>query len=371
MLVIHPDASKTSHGGSQINAIEIASHLAQKYHVRFLSCYDVAQVESRKLVGISRSRFLKLFSIFPFGDKQVTIMRRLSLFLEAISCALSLFYQIHRFKPDYVYPNNGYWGHYLCYLYRKWRKLSIIYTEHSGVLYDQAILKKNLALQPDLLIVLNEESLAFVRHHSPSQNVKLIANGVDTYKFSPQRDKPTEQNAPLKVLTVTRLNQDGQKRIELLIKAVSKLDKRVHLTICGRGRDQDYYQRLCEQLIPERFEIISSDFDNMPLVYRRHDIFSLPSLNEPFGKVYIEAMASGLGVVAPNDASRKTIIGDAGILCDVTNIDEYANAIAQALELDLSEQALQQAKKFSWQSIIEQYDRAIEQMREQQCPSPY
>ena len=40
----------------------------------------------------------------------------------------------------------------------------------------------------------------------------------------------------------------------------------------------------------------------MPIVYRSADMFTLPSIDEPFGLCYVEAMASGLTVVAPDIA---------------------------------------------------------------------
>ncbi len=56
--------------------------------------------------------------------------------------------------------------------------------------------------------------------------------------------------------------------------------------------------------------------------------------DEPFGQAYIQAMACGLPTVATDDEMRRNIVGDAGILCDVTQIDTYASAIATALTRD-------------------------------------
>nr|AIA89301.1 Glycos_transf_1 [uncultured Nostoc sp.] len=73
------------------------------------------------------------------------------------------------------------------------------------------------------------------------------------------------------------------------------------------------------------------------------DVFALPSLGEPFGIVYVEAMAAGLPVVAPDDNIRREIIGEAGILCNCKIAKEFANALDRAMNKSggfASEQAI-------------------------------
>lgn len=99
----------------------------------------------------------------------------------------------------------------------------------------------------------------------------------------------------------------------------------------------------------------------MPNYYRAADIFSLPSKSsEAFGLVYLEAMASNLPVVAPNDDNRKFIIGKAGLLCNVSDLDDYAGTLTAALKTDFTDLPRQQAEKFSWDNIASQYEQIIE-----------
>ncbi|MBI2599831.1 glycosyltransferase, partial [Candidatus Daviesbacteria bacterium] len=101
-------------------------------------------------------------------------------------------------------------------------------------------------------------------------------------------------------------------------------------------------------------------FEDMPKVYRSCDLFSLPSWDrEAFGLVYLEAMASGLGVVAPDDTARREIVGDGGLFTDVTDSAVYGKMIKQALETDWSKKARSQAEKFSWDKVAGEYERIM------------
>ena len=85
----------------------------------------------------------------------------------------------------------------------------------------------------------------------------------------------------------------------------------------------------------------------------------MPSLEEPFGIVYLEAMASNLPIVAPDDSQRREIIGDAGLFCNVENTEDYASAITKAIEIDWGKKPLERAKKFDWNNIGKQYIELI------------
>ena len=78
----------------------------------------------------------------------------------------------------------------------------------------------------------------------------------------------------------------------------------------------------------------------LPEFYARAGAFIHPALEEPWGLVINEAMASGLPVLSSNNvgaAEELVIDGDTGFLFDPENIDEMARAMAEMSEMSTDE----------------------------------
>jgi glycosyltransferase involved in cell wall biosynthesis len=154
-----------------------------------------------------------------------------------------------------------------------------------------------------------------------------------------------------------------QKRLDLVIKAVAKLDN-VNLLIASGGGDKiGEIKKMGKETLGERFEMVSVPFEKMPEIYRCADVFTLPSLSsESFGNVLVEAMASGLPVVATDDPIRREIVGNSGIFVDPTNINEYTKALETALKTNWEDKPRRQAEKFSWDEIANKYEELFKKL---------
>lgn len=74
------------------------------------------------------------------------------------------------------------------------------------------------------------------------------------------------------------------------------------------------------------------EHDELPAIYRGADLFVLPSLCEGFGLPVLEAMASGVMVVAGDASSLRELVGkDRGLLVDPMRPSQIATGILRAL----------------------------------------
>lgn len=210
---------------------------------------------------------------------------------------------------------------------------------------------------PDAYVALTDYEKDFAKKWSWKTKVVKIPNGVDLNKFKPIGPK-IELDLPRPViLSVGAL--EWYKHHELTMKALSRLEKG-SLIIVGRGSKKGELMSFGKKLLGDRFKIIEYNFVKMPEIYRSADVFTLPSwIRESFGIVYVEAMASGLPVVAPDDIPRREIVGNAGIFVNVFNANEFAEALTQAIQKKWGSKPRNQAERFDWDKIAEEYIKLI------------
>ena len=346
ITIIHPHAGVNWKENSAIFAIELARHLDNYFEVELLSGADCGSF-SRPIRSRPRSK-VKSLAHHP----QIAI-KHLTSFFPCIQYLL-------KNPTDLLLPQNGYAGLLVASCIRAIRGTPILFTEHHSLLNQGKYLQRNLGLQPDRLIALNPVVADSARRLAPHQLINTIPYGIDPREFCPEGKAIVTRLAQPCIIAVAPLNRDRHQRIELTIKAVSRLSE-ASLLICGDGIDKNYFQKLGDHLVgTERFQIKTFAYAQMPQVYRSANLFTCAATQEPRGLKYIEAMACGLPVVATDDAVRRYLIGNGGITCDVTNLDHYAQSLKQVLEKHwYCQQPRQNALKFSWQGIALLYYREI------------
>ncbi len=101
-------------------------------------------------------------------------------------------------------------------------------------------------------------------------------------------------------------------------------------------------------------------------LYQHCYCFIYPSLFEGFGLPVLEAMTCGAPTITSNTSSIPEITGKSALLIEPTKIDSLLNAMKQCVEAkdtlwELSQKAVQQAKKFSWresaQKVLDLYEK--------------
>lgn len=271
-------------------------------------------------------------------------------------CALP---KILRGKFDVVVPLNGGWQSALVRLLTWFYGGKMVISGQSGMGWDDMV---NIWSLPNVFVALSSKAKAWAKLNNPFVRVEKISNGVDLEKFSPSGQQfKTKLKHPI-VLCVGALTPG--KRIRLVIEAVAKT-KELSLLVVGGGDLETEISSLGKSLLGSRFQLIKVPYSQLPDVYRAADLFSLVSAPyHSFEIVLVEAMATGLGVVANDDPIRREIVGDAGLFVDPTNVDKYALALEKALKIDWGDKPCKQAGKFSWDKIAIKYEELFSELSE-------
>lgn len=134
----------------------------------------------------------------------------------------------------------------------------------------------------------------------PELKLETIPNGVDTSVFYP-RTEPRHSDKPFTFLSVGRLiERKGQ---HLIIEAMRELRSQgieARLILIGEGDNREKYQALIDRYqLNDWIELCGYvPREKMPEVYRKADCFVLPSEAEGMSVALLEAIASGLRLVA-------------------------------------------------------------------------
>lgn len=163
----------------------------------------------------------------------------------------------------------------------------------------------------DKVICVTEYIVPYAKRYG-AKDVAVIYNRVDVKRFSNGK-KRIDHNVK-EILCVARL--DSQKYQECLIRAVKDID--VHLTLIGNGSLKGRLKGLADELgISGKVAFIDSvPHKNIQSYYFKSDIFAIATHYEGFCIPVIEAMASGIPVVASDIPPIREVVGDAGILLD-------------------------------------------------------
>jgi len=188
--------------------------------------------------------------------------------------------------------------------------------------------------------------------------ISVIPNGIDSKKFFPNNKKSFEKTT--KFLYAGRLNKI--KGIDVLLEAFdqySQKNKWCTLTIIGDGPLNQSLQNKYKL----NFQIIflgRKNPEEMPNIYRNHDIFILPSLNEGMSNTILEAMASGLPIITTDTGGNKQLIKNNGLIIPKNDI----TALKQAFEKfydnhqlinSMGQQSRQLAIYYDWSNTAKDY----------------
>ncbi|RKX71731.1 glycosyltransferase family 1 protein [candidate division WOR-3 bacterium] len=159
-------------------------------------------------------------------------------------------------------------------------------------------------------IVVSQTALRAIHPHFPA-DYRIIGNGIDTRRFNPEVSPVDDLiRYDRRILFVGRL--DPRKGLEYLIRALPGLVEdlgSVNLFIAGEG-DIGRYLRLVDAKYHRHIHYLGYiPPDSLPSIYRSAEVAVFPSTGgESFGIVLLEAMASGVPVIASNILGYNEVI---------------------------------------------------------------
>jgi 1,2-diacylglycerol 3-alpha-glucosyltransferase len=229
------------------------------------------------------------------------------------------------------------------------------------------------------VIVPTDKTKELLMTYSVHKDIAVVPTGIDLSKFD-RNNYPQEEVAVLKqkygigplekvMIYIGRVSQE--KNIEEIIGAMPEYMKErpiVRFVIVGSGPALDKLMHMVGQLgLTDRFVFTGSQpWDSIGLFYQMGDVFVSASKSETQGLTYIEAMASGLPVVARQDKCLEDILEQGWNGYTFTNQRELYYGLDQVLfedtETNYGGNAMEKVKKYSTQEFAYQVEKVYKQV---------
>ena len=241
-----------------------------------------------------------------------------------------------------------------------------------------------------LVVNTEDETAELARFYDVNPGkISVVSPGADTELFTPGTNRNTELarrhlGIPLhaKVVAFVGRLQDF-KGPHVLLRAMGEVVRRgrvdgpLRVIICGgasgAGSSVERYREIADE---EGLRRITRFLGPRPpeelvSIYQAADIVAVPSYNESFGLVAVEAQATGTPVVAAKVGGLPLAVvdGETGLLVDGHEPEAWADALEQILvddptRIQMGETAVAHAARFSWASsakkLAEVYARTLD-----------
>lgn len=229
------------------------------------------------------------------------------------------------------------------------------------------------------VIVPTEKTKELLMTYSVHKDISVVPTGIDLSKFDKSnysaddiealKQKYNINSQDKVMIYIGRVSQE--KNIEEIIEAMPEYMKTralVRFVIVGNGPALEKLQNMVKQSGIEDQVIFtgSQPWDSIGLFYQMGDVFVSASQSETQGLTYIEAMASGLPIVARKDKCLEDILEQGRNGYAFTNKEELYYGLDQVLfedkQTNFSENAIEKVKKYSTQEFASQVENVYQQV---------
>jgi len=286
---------------------------------------------------------------------------------------------VDQLRPDSILAFFGVPSGAVAWMLKKIFKIPYVISLRGGDVpgfrpYDFKIVHKLLA--PFLRVIWHDASKVIANSgglralaiaFDSSIEIPIIPNGVDgaQHYISNTRE-----------WTMPRLFSAGrivyQKGLDLGMHALSQLKElEWEWSIAGDGPQMDLLKSLSQELgIADRIKFLGwQSREELTQSYHQANLFLFPSRHEGMPNAVLEAMSSGLPVVATKIAGSEELVveGQTGLLVSSENVDELRDALRKLLvdsslrkEMGFASRERME-QNYTWQKVAEQYQAVLEQ----------
>jgi glycogen synthase len=357
---------------------------------------------ARLLAGMGNEVLLLTshFDALPFDEiregvrvVRVSALRRKadrSAAIEQLSFIFSAFFQtprlVRQFKPEATLAFFGLPSGAVAWWLKRSSGIPYVVSLRGGDVpgfrpYDFRMYHKLAA--PFLRVIWHDASAVIANSHGlrdlaaafdSTIDIPVIPNGVDLAQFG---ETGREWGRP-RLLSVGRVVY--QKGLDLAVRALAGLkDQDWEWRIAGDGPQVPVLRAMVEKYgLQDRVHFLGWQTpDQIKAQYAAANLFLFPSRHEGMPNAVLEAMASGLPVVATRVAGNEELVteGETGALVPAESVE----ALRESLRLLLVESARRERmghaarrrveRSFSWTLVAEQYQRILQQAARHE-PSP-
>jgi sugar transferase (PEP-CTERM/EpsH1 system associated) len=240
---------------------------------------------------------------------------------------------LRRLQPDIVHTHNTAAFFYAVPAARLARVPAVVHTRHGQ--RNLATKRQNRAFRflsrfVDCMVCVSEDGRRLsIKEGIDPRKTRTIWNGIDLARFSYSGPTP---NGP--AIIVARLVPE--KDVETLVRATAIVAQErpdFRLNIVGDGACKPSLEELAAQLGLSDCIRFLGEMHSIAELLARASVFILPSLTEGISLTLLEAMATGVPVVATNVGGNPEVVvdGETGLLVQPGSPALLANAMARVL----------------------------------------
>jgi N-acetyl-alpha-D-glucosaminyl L-malate synthase BshA len=367
-IVLYP-----TFGGSGVLATELGKALAKKGHqVHFISYSQPARLEAFVENIFYHEVYIPQYPLFQHAPYETALAGKI---VEIVKSNKLELMHVH-----YAIPHASAALLAKMILKEEGINMPVVTTLHGT---DITLVGREASYEPVVTWSINQSdavtavSDSLVRdthkHFAVKRPIRMIPNFIDFERFN---KKPRQHFKDLiapnnERILVHTSNFRKVKRVEDVVRIFDIIQQKIpaKLLLIGDGPERSNIEKVCRELHVCNKVTYLGKQEAIEEILSICDLFILPSESESFGLSALEAMACEVPVISSNAGGlpEVNIDGVTGFLSDIGNYEEMAaNALTllqdDAMLIQFRKNALEQAKTFDLNSILNQYVAVYEEM---------